>query len=196
MAWDKEFVIFPRGETPSPPPQHRFHICLVVPGFLKWLILEQFGPDFVIMVALTFPVKSHWELQILSTHTKQPKVFQADYPLTFSNTSVDFSKYWPRSQIKKKKKAIILCPCSIMYRMLWPEIINRHKGWQLVIWLYDCTCKVSFNWSQNLIKMANVRKVQSYLNYDQKKPGFNLGSKLHTGQSRWVWLLELNSSKL
>jgi len=39
--------------------------------------LKQFGPDFVIMVVLTFLVK---ELQILSTYTKQPKVFQADYP--------------------------------------------------------------------------------------------------------------------
>lgn len=71
-----------------------------------------------------------------------------------------------------------------MCRMLWPEIINRHKGWQLVIWLYDCTCKVSFIWSQNLIKMANIRRVQSYLKYDQKKAHLNHGSKHPTEQIR------------
>lgn len=206
MAWDKEFFSQGWNSFPHPPhPQHHVYICLMVSGFLKWLILKQFGLDFIIMVALPFLTKSCWEQQILKTYTKQPRMFQADYSFTFNKASVDFSKCWSRSQMKKKKKvggkyvggkkkgkrkAIILCPCSIMHRMLWPKIINRHKGWQLVIWLYDCTCKVSFIWSQNLIKMDNVWNVQSYLNYDQKKPRFNLGSKLYTGQSRWVWLLD------
>lgn len=108
MAWDKEFVgfFFSQGWNffpHLPCPQHHVYICLMVSGFLKWLILKQFGPDFIIMAALPFLTKSHWEQQILDIYTKQSRVFQADYPFTYNKASVDFSKCWSRSQIKKKK---------------------------------------------------------------------------------------------